>query len=78
MCFSYFELFSMFILLIEFKSKYWLDLLILVGFGISNKDTRKIASINSDGVIIGSAYINMLTKHGIKQTKKFINKLKID
>ena len=51
---------------------------LLVGFGISNKDTRKIASINSDGVIIGSAYINMLTKHGIKQTKKFINKLKID
>ena len=51
---------------------------LLVGFGISNKETRKVASINSDGVIIGSAYINMLTKHGIKQTKKFINKLKID
>ena len=51
---------------------------LLVGFGISNKETRKVASINSDGVIIGSAYINMLTKYGIKQTKKFINKLKID
>ena len=51
---------------------------LLVGFGISNKETRRVASINSNGVIIGSAYINMLTKHGIKQTKKFINKLKIN
>ena len=51
---------------------------LLVGFGISNKETRRVASINSNGVIIGSAYINMLTKYGIKQTKKFINKLKIN
>ena len=50
---------------------------LLVGFGISNKETRKVASINSNGVIIGSAFINMLTKYGIKQTKKFINELKI-
>ena len=50
---------------------------LLVGFGISNKETRKVASINSNGVIIGSAFINMLTTHGIKQTKKFINELKI-
>ena len=51
---------------------------LLVGFGISNKETRKVASINSNGVIIGSAFINMLTTHGIKQTKKFINELKIN
>ena len=51
---------------------------LLVGFGISNKETRRVASINSNGVIIGSAYINMLTKYGSKQTKKFINKLKIN
>ncbi len=27
---------------------------LLVGFGISNKETRRVASINSNGVIIGS------------------------
>jgi tryptophan synthase alpha chain len=51
---------------------------LLVGFGISNKETRGVASINSNGVIIGSAYINMLTNQGIKQTKNFINTLKIN
>tara|TARA_B100001063_G_scaffold106170_1_gene99091 strand:- start:106 stop:873 length:768 start_codon:yes stop_codon:yes gene_type:complete len=51
---------------------------LLVGFGISNKETRRVASINSNGVIIGSAYINMLTNQGIKQTKNFINTLKIN
>ena len=49
---------------------------LLVGFGISNQETCRVASDNSDGVIIGSAYINCLKSSGIKATKKFIEGLR--
>jgi tryptophan synthase alpha chain len=49
---------------------------LLVGFGISNQETYRVATENSDGVIIGSAYINSLKCGGIKVTKKFIEDLR--
>jgi tryptophan synthase alpha chain len=49
---------------------------LLVGFGISNQETCRVATENSDGVIIGSAYINSLKCGGIKATKKFIEDLR--
>ena len=49
---------------------------LLVGFGISNQETCRVATENSDGAIIGSAYINCLKSSGIKATKKFIEGLR--
>ena len=48
---------------------------LLVGFGISNKETFNLACENSKGAIIGSAYINNLKINGISGTKSFIQNL---
>lgn len=49
----------------------------LIGFGISNRETFQLASHYADGAIIGSAFINLLTKsqdleHDIVQFVKSI------
>ena len=49
---------------------------LLIGFGISNSNTFKSACQNSDGAIIGSAYIKHLDNHGVSQTKDFIKLIK--
>ena len=49
---------------------------LLIGFGISNSNTFKSACQNSDGAIIGSAYIKHIDNHGISKTKDFIKLIK--
>ena len=49
---------------------------LLVGFGISNKDTFIDAGKYSRGAIIGSAYINWISENGICKTSDFIKSLK--
>ena len=49
---------------------------LLVGFGISNKDTFIDAGKYSHGAIIGSAYINWISENGICKTSDFIKSLK--
>ena len=49
---------------------------LLIGFGISNSNTFKSACQNSDGAIIGSAYIKHLDNHGVSKTKDFIKLIK--
>ena len=49
---------------------------LLVGFGISNKDTFIDAGKYSRGAIIGSAYINWISENGIYKTLEFIKSLK--
>ncbi|MCA6073577.1 tryptophan synthase subunit alpha [Fulvivirga sedimenti] len=50
----------------------------LVGFGISNHETFKIASSYSRGAIIGSAFIKMLQSEGAKElsVKEFVKNIK--
>ena len=45
---------------------------LLIGFGISNNNTFKSACQNSNGAIIGSAYIKYIESYGISKTKDFI------
>ena len=49
---------------------------LLIGFGISNSNTFKSACQNSDGAIIGSAYIKHIDNHGFSKTKDFIKLIK--
>jgi tryptophan synthase alpha chain len=51
---------------------------VLVGFGISNEETAKSFSSASDGVIIGSAVIKLLTNSNgaYTETLDFINRIK--
>ena len=49
---------------------------LLVGFGISNKNTFIDAGKYSRGAIIGSAYINWISKNGIYKTSEFIKSLR--
>ena len=49
---------------------------LLIGFGISNSNTFKSACQNSDGAIIGSAYIKHIDNHGVSKTKDFIKLIK--
>ena len=45
---------------------------LLIGFGISNNNTFKSACQNSNGAIIGSAYIKYIESYGVSKTKDFI------
>tara|TARA_B100001093_G_scaffold50590_1_gene42997 strand:- start:603 stop:1367 length:765 start_codon:yes stop_codon:yes gene_type:complete len=49
---------------------------LLIGFGISNNKTFKSACENSNGAIIGSAFINHLENFGVSKTNDFIEKIK--
>ena len=44
---------------------------LLIGFGISNKKTFQAACQNSNGAIIGSAYIKYIENHGVSKTQRF-------
>ena len=48
---------------------------ILVGFGIKDKATFDAATVNTQGAIIGSAYIQVLSKGGDIETStsQFLN-----
>jgi len=45
----------------------------IVGFGISNKDTFDMATKNTDGAIIGSAFVKFLSENSIKNIPTFID-----
>ena len=45
---------------------------LLIGFGISNKKTFQAACQNSNGAIIGSAFIKYIENHGVSKTRDFI------
>ena len=49
---------------------------LLIGFGISNKKTFQAACQNSNGAIIGSAYIKYIEIHGVSKTRDFIKLIK--
>jgi tryptophan synthase alpha chain len=49
---------------------------LLIGFGISNKQTYMDAIKHSNGAIIGSAFINHLKDHGVDKISDFIKKIK--
>ena len=49
---------------------------LLIGFGISNSNTFKSACQNSNGAIIGSAYIKYIENHGVSKTEDFIKLIK--
>ena len=49
---------------------------LLIGFGISNKNTFQSACQNSNGAIIGSAYIKYIENHGVSKTRDFIKLIK--
>ena len=49
---------------------------LLIGFGISNKKTFQTACQNSNGAIIGSAYIKYIENHGVSKTRDFIKLIK--
>ena len=44
----------------------------IIGFGISNAETFKMATSNAKGAIIGSAFVNYITKNGVAEISKFI------
>ena len=48
----------------------------IVGFGISNAETFTQATAHANGAIIGSAFIKMLTKDGIKGIANFIKTIR--
>ena len=49
---------------------------LLVGFGISNRETYDAAVAHSQGAIIGSAFIKNLEKNGSNSVKKFIEQIR--
>lgn len=49
---------------------------LLVGFGISNRETYDAAVAHSQGAIIGSAFIKHLEKNGSNSVKKFIKQIR--
>ena len=49
---------------------------LLVGFGISNRETYDAAVAHSQGAIIGSAFIKHLEKNGSNSVKKFIERIR--
>ncbi|MGB0305410.1 MAG: tryptophan synthase subunit alpha [Flavobacteriaceae bacterium] len=49
---------------------------LLVGFGISNRETYDAAVAHSQGAIIGSAFIKYLEKNGSNSVKKFIEQIR--
>ncbi len=48
----------------------------IVGFGISNEKTFNQATKKAKGAIIGSAFIKMIKKDGIKGISKFVNNIR--
>ncbi|WP_298368055.1 tryptophan synthase subunit alpha [uncultured Lutibacter sp.] len=48
----------------------------VIGFGISNAETFKQATLNAKGAIIGSAFVNNLSKNGIKSIPDFISSIR--
>ena len=44
----------------------------VIGFGISNAETFKLATSNAKGAIIGSAFVNYITENGIASIPEFI------
>tara|TARA_B100000963_G_scaffold148267_1_gene129124 strand:- start:96194 stop:96958 length:765 start_codon:yes stop_codon:yes gene_type:complete len=48
----------------------------IVGFGISNSKTFKLATDYSDGAIIGSAFISFIKEHGTKKISSFIKSIR--
>ena len=49
---------------------------LLIGFGISNKQTYNAAIKHSNGTIIGSAFIKHLKEFGVKKVSDFIKKIR--
>lgn len=49
---------------------------LLVGFGVSNRETYDAAVAHSQGAIIGSAFIKHLEKNGSNSVKKFIEHIR--
>jgi len=49
---------------------------LIIGFGISNRQTYLDAIKNSNGAIIGSAFIKHLKKYGVGKVSDFINKIR--
>lgn len=49
---------------------------LVVGFGISNKDTFKQATEHTQGAIIGSAFVNHLTENGPRDIDSFIKRIR--
>ena len=50
---------------------------LLIGFGISNKDTFNDAVTYSKGAIIGSAFIKFLKNNKIQDINKFVKKIRV-
>ena len=48
----------------------------IVGFGISNAETFKQATVHANGAIIGSAFIKMLAKDGIGGVSNFLKTIR--
>jgi tryptophan synthase alpha chain len=53
---------------------------IVVGFGVSNPDQAKLVAQNADAVVVGSAVVNQIAKHGkaktlVKKTSQFVKSL---
>ncbi|MEM9680232.1 MAG: tryptophan synthase subunit alpha [Bacteroidota bacterium] len=47
----------------------------IVGFGISNEDTFKTATLRAKGAIIGSAFIKFISKNTISSIQKFVKQI---
>lgn len=61
------------------RVKRFTDLPVGVGFGISNPAQAKEACMNADGVIVGSAIVNLIAKNGpdlLKEVGGFVSGLK--
>ena len=48
----------------------------IVGFGISNAETFQQATSNAKGAIIGSAFVNHITKKGVNSINSFIEEIR--
>jgi tryptophan synthase alpha chain len=56
------------------------ELPIAVGFGVSNPEQARLVAQNADAVVVGSAVVNQIAKHGkskdlVKHTGKFVQSL---
>jgi tryptophan synthase alpha chain len=56
------------------------DLPIAVGFGISNPEQAKLVASSADAVVVGSAVVNQIAKHGkskglVKRVSEFVKSL---
>jgi len=48
----------------------------VVGFGISNADTYEAATRETQGAIIGSAFIKFLENEGVERIPEFIRSIR--